>query len=44
MTQLSKIALETEGVAHAIAVPGYSTLLSTNISNVGGMFVILGAL
>ncbi len=24
-----------------IAVPGYSTLLSTNISNVGGMFVIL---
>ncbi len=42
VTQLSKIALETEGVAHVIAVPGYSTLLSTNISNVGGMFVILG--
>jgi multidrug efflux pump len=41
VTQLSKIALETEGVAHVIAVPGYSTLMSTNISNVGGMFVIL---
>jgi multidrug efflux pump len=39
--QLSKIARETEGVAHVIAVPGYSTLLGTNISNVGGMFVIL---
>ena len=42
VTQLSKIALDTKGVAHVIAVPGYSTLLSTNISNVGGMFVILG--
>ncbi len=41
VSQLSKIALETDGVAHVIAVPGYSTLLSTNISNVGGMFVIL---
>ncbi len=39
--KLSTIALKTEGVAHVIAVPGYSTLLSTNISNVGGMFVIL---
>jgi multidrug efflux pump len=42
VTELSKIALKTDGVAHVIAVPGYSTLLSTNISNVGGMFVILG--
>jgi hydrophobe/amphiphile efflux-1 (HAE1) family protein len=41
VTELSKIARETEGIAHVIAVPGYSTLLSTNISNVGGMFVIL---
>ena len=41
VTKLSKIALETEGVGNVIAVPGYSTLLSTNISNVGGMFVIL---
>ena len=29
------------GVAYTIDVPGYSILLSTNISNVGGMFVIL---
>ena len=43
VTELSKIARETEGIAHVIAVPGYSTLLSTNISNVGGMFVILVA-
>ena len=28
-------------VGHAISVPGYSILTSTNISNVGGMFVIL---
>jgi len=42
VSELSKIALKTEGIAHVIAVPGYSTLLSTNISNVGGMFVILG--
>jgi multidrug efflux pump len=41
MTQISKIARETHGVAHVIALPGYSTLLSTNISNVGGLFVIL---
>ncbi len=41
VTELSKIALDTRGIAHVIAVPGYSTLLSTNISNVGGMFVIL---
>jgi multidrug efflux pump subunit AcrB len=39
--QLSKIAQETPGIAHVIAVPGYSTLLSTNLSNTGGMFVIL---
>jgi multidrug efflux pump len=41
VTELAKITQKTEGVAHVIAVPGYSTLLSTNISNVGGMFVIL---
>jgi multidrug efflux pump len=41
VNQLSRIALKTDGVAHVIAVPGYSTLLSTNISNVGGLFVIL---
>jgi len=31
----------TAAVGHAISVPGYSILVSTNISNVGGMFVIL---
>lgn len=39
--KLSQEARETEGVAHTIDLPGYSTILSTNISNVGGMFVIL---
>jgi len=51
VTKLSKVALGdpkdrehypgVPGIAHVIAVPGYSTLLSTNLSNVGGMFVIL---
>ena len=35
------MARKDAGVAHTIDVPGYSILLSTNISNVGGMFVIL---
>lgn len=39
--KLSQEARDTEGVAHTIDLPGYSTILSTNISNVGGMFVIL---
>lgn len=39
--RLSAEARETPGVAHTIDIPGYSTILSTNISNVGGMFVIL---
>lgn len=39
--KLSRIARETEGVSHTIDLPGYSTILSTNISNVGGMFIIL---
>ncbi|HEX4796085.1 MAG TPA: efflux RND transporter permease subunit [Humisphaera sp.] len=39
--RLSEIARKTEGVAYTIDLPGYSTLLSTNISNVGGMFIIL---
>ena len=30
-----------EAVGHCISVPGYSILTSTNIANVGGMFVIL---
>lgn len=39
--ELSDVARSTPGVAHTIAVPGYSLLLGANISNVGGMFVIL---
>ena len=39
--ELSEVARATPGVAHTIAVPGYSLLLGANISNVGGMFVIL---
>jgi multidrug efflux pump len=41
--KMSKIAREEEkeGVDHTLDLPGYSTVLGTNISNVGGMFVIL---
>jgi multidrug efflux pump len=39
--EMSKIARAEQGVAHTIDLPGYSAVLSTNISNVGGMFVIL---
>jgi multidrug efflux pump len=41
VARLSEMARKTPGVAYTIDVPGYSILLSTNISNVGGMFVIL---
>ena len=37
---MSKIAREVPGVAHTIDLPGYSAVLGTNISNVGGMFVM----
>ncbi len=39
--QMSEIARQEPGVAHTIDLPGYSTVLGTNFSNVGGMFVIL---
>ena len=39
--KVSEVVRNTEGVAHTIDLPGYSTILSTNISNAGGMFVIL---
>jgi multidrug efflux pump len=41
MARLDKIVRETPGVAHTISIPGYSILTSNNISNAGGMFVIL---
>jgi multidrug efflux pump len=39
--EMSRIARDEPGVAHTIDLPGYSAVLGTNISNVGGMFVIL---
>jgi multidrug efflux pump len=43
--KMTDIALKDErfkkAIGHAISVPGYSILTGTNISNVGGMFVIL---
>jgi multidrug efflux pump len=39
--QMSETARQEPGVAHTIDLPGYSAVLGTNISNVGGMFVIL---
>src|SRR5262249_18385142 len=41
MTRLDDTVRATPGVAHTILLPGYSILTSNNISNVGGMFVIL---
>jgi len=38
---VEKIALDTPGVAHAVAVPGTSFVLNANSSNYGNMFVIL---
>jgi multidrug efflux pump len=39
--RMNEIAFEDPAVAHTIGLPGYSVLTSTNISNTGGMFVIL---
>jgi multidrug efflux pump len=39
--RVDEMIRETPGVLHTIAVPGYSVLTATNVSNVGGMFVIL---
>ena len=41
MNKVDEIVRKTPGVAHTIRVPGYSILTSTNLTNVGGMFVIL---
>ena len=38
---VEKIALETPGVAHTVAVPGLSFILNANSSNYGNMFVML---
>lgn len=39
--RLGETARETPGVAHTLDLSGYSTILGTNLSNAGGMFVIL---
>src|SRR6185295_3044802 len=41
MERLDETVRKTPGVQHTIRLPGYSILTSNNISNVGGMFVIL---
>ncbi len=41
MSAIARDAKKVPGVWHTIDLPGYSALLSTNISNVGGMFIIL---
>jgi multidrug efflux pump len=39
--RLGEEARAVPGVAHTLEMPGYSILLSTNISNMGGLFVVL---
>src|SRR5262249_48870145 len=39
--RIDAMVRETPGVQHTIAVPGYSVLSGTNISNVGGMYIVL---
>jgi multidrug efflux pump len=41
LSQIARDAKQIPGVSHTIDLSGYSILLSTNMSNVGGMFVIL---
>ncbi len=41
MRRVDEIAHGTPGVRHTISLPGYSILTANNISNVGGMYVIL---
>jgi multidrug efflux pump len=41
MARVDEMVRAAPGVAHTIRIPGYSILTSNNISNAGGMFVIL---
>ncbi len=41
MARVDEMVRATPGVAHTISMPGYSVLTSNNISNAGGMFVVL---
>lgn len=41
MSRLSATVAKIPGVAHTMTLPGYSIINSTNLSNAGGMFVVL---
>jgi multidrug efflux pump len=41
VARMTELAFKDPGVAHVIGLPGYSVLTSNNISNAGGMFVVL---
>jgi multidrug efflux pump subunit AcrB len=41
LAKLEKIARQTPGVAHTLAVPGQSFVLDANSSNYGSMFIVL---
>ncbi len=41
IARMTEMASKTPGVAHTIGCPGYSVLLSTNLPNIGGMFIVL---
>jgi multidrug efflux pump len=41
VARMTKLAFKDPGVAHTIGLPGYSVLTSNNISNAGGMFIVL---
>ena len=41
VARMTRIAFDDPGVAHTIGLPGYSVLTSNNISNTGGMFIVL---
>lgn len=41
MRQVRDICESTPGVAHTLSIPGYNLFNSTNLSNAGGMFVVL---
>jgi multidrug efflux pump len=41
MTEIAMDSKRIGGVGHVIGLPGYSVLTSNNISNAGGMFVVL---
>jgi multidrug efflux pump len=41
VARVADIALNTDGVAHAVSLPGYSLLASANVSNYGTMYLPL---